>query len=173
MGIDFPESESEENLFSRDAKLLKEKAETPLNILIGEDDRDLAEIYSEILEARGHKLKLAFDGEHCIQAYENEQRGSGFDVVILDYLMPRKNGTQVAREILQNNPDQRIIFISAFGEKLIDDLEGIEDEIEFLTKPTRPRSLIDVIEKGHLWKAKSKKTKEDWDGSVDWDNEAL
>ncbi len=173
MGIDFPESESEENLFSKDSELLKEKAETSLNILIGEDDVDLAEIYLEILEARGHKVKLAFDGVQCVQAYENKQSGSSFDVVILDYLMPRKNGSQVAREILQNNPDQRIIFISAFGEKLIDDLEGIEDEIEFLTKPTRPRSLIDVIEKGHLWKAQSKKTTENWDGYVDWDDEAL
>ena len=167
---DFPESESEENFFSRDAEFLKQKAETSLNILIGEDDWDLAEIYSEILEARGHKLKLAFDGEQCVQAYENKQGNSGFDVVILDYLMPRKNGSQVAREILQTNPDQRIIFISAFGEKLIDDLEGIEDEIEFLTKPTRPRSLIEVVEKGHLWKKKSKKTTEDWDGNVNWND---
>ncbi len=173
MGIDFPESESEENLFSKDSELLKEKAETSLNILIGEDDVDLAEIYLEILEARGHKVKLAFDGVQCVQAYENKQSGSGYDIVILDYLMPRKNGSQVAREILQNNPDQRIIFISAFGEKLIGDLKGIEDEIEFLTKPTRPRSLIDVIEKGHLWKAQSKKTTENWDGYVDWDDEAL
>ncbi len=160
---DFPESEPEENLFSRDAKLLKEKADTSLNILIGEDDTDLAEIYSDILEPRGHKVKLAFDGEQCVQAYENEKRNSGFDVVILDYLMPRKNGSQVAQEILRNNPDQRIIFISAFGHKLLDDLEGIEDQIEFLTKPTRPSSLIDVIEKGPLWKAKSKKTIEDLD----------
>jgi len=170
---DFPESESEENFFSRDAELLKEKAEASLKILIGEDDRDLAEIYSEILEARGHKLKLTFDGEQCVQTYENEQRNSGFDIVILDYLMPRKNGSQVAREILQNNPNQRIIFISAFGQKLLDDLEGIEDQIEFLTKPTRPSSLIDVIEKGHLWKTKCKKTPEDWDGNVDWNDKPI
>ncbi len=170
MGIDLPERESEENLLSNDSELLKEKSETSLNILIGEDDVDLAEIYLDILEARGHKIKLAFDGVQCIQAYEEKQSGSGFDIVILDYLMPRKNGSQVAREILQTNPDQRIIFISAFGEKLIDDLEGIEDEIEFLTKPTRPHSLIEVVEKGHLWKKKSKKTTEDWDGNVNWND---
>ncbi len=173
MGIDLPERESEENLLSNDSELLKEKAETSLNILIGEDDVDLAEIYLDILEARGHRVKLAFDGVQCIQAYEEKQSGSDFDIVILDYLMPRKNGSQVARKILQINPDQRIIFISAFGEKLIDDLEGIEDEIEFLTKPTRPRSLIEVIEKGHIWKAKSKQTMESWDGDMDWDDGAL
>jgi len=44
MEIDFPESESEDNLYSEYSESLKEKAETSLNILIGEDDTDLAEI---------------------------------------------------------------------------------------------------------------------------------
>ena len=170
MVIDFPESESEDNLYSEDSESLKEKAETSLNILIAEDDTDLAEIYSDILETRGHRVKLTFDGVECVEIYENKQNETPFDVIILDYLMPRKNGSQVAREILQNNPDQRIIFISAFGQKLIDDLEGIEDKIEFLTKPTRSHSLIEVIEKGHLWKSKPNKTTEDLDGNLHWND---
>jgi two-component system cell cycle response regulator CpdR len=170
MVIDFPNRKSEEDFLGKDSEILKEKAETLLNILIGEDDIDLAEIYSEILSTRGNKVKLTFDGLQCSRTYDNLQDKTPFDVVILDYLMPRKSGSQTAREILQKNPNQRIIFISAFGEKLLDDLEGIEDKIEFLTKPTRPSSLIEVIEKGHLWKEKPKKTTENWDGNIKWND---
>ncbi len=170
MVIDFPDKESEDNFLGRDSKILREKTETPLNILIGEDDVDLAEIYSDILTARGHNVTLTFDGVQCCETYDRKQDETPFDIVILDYLMPRVSGSTAAREILEKNPNQRIIFISAFGQKLLDDLEGIEDKIEFLTKPTRPSSLIEVIEKGHLWKTKSKKTTENWDGNVEWND---
>jgi two-component system cell cycle response regulator CpdR len=166
--VDFPNKKSEEDFLGRDSEILKEKADVSLNILIGEDDVDLAEIYSEILSARGHRIKLTFDGLQCVRTYEHLQDKAPFDVVILDYLMPRKSGSQTAREILQKNSNQRIIFISAFGKKLLEDIEGIEDKIEFLTKPTRSGSLIEVIEKGHLWKAKPKKTTENWNGNIKW-----
>ena len=39
---------------------------------------------------------------------------SPFDVVVLDYKMPGKDGMEVAKEILTINPDQRIIFASAY-----------------------------------------------------------
>lgn len=170
MVVDFPDKKSEDNFLGKDSEVLKEQTETPLNILIGEDDVDLAEIYSEILTTRGHKVTLTFNGVECFETYEKKQSESPFDVVILDYLMPRISGSATAKEILQKNPNQRIIFISAFGQKLLADLEGIEDKIEFLTKPTRPSSLIEVIEKGHLWKTKSKKTTENWDGNVEWND---
>ena len=41
-----------------------------------------------------------------------------FDAVILDYRMPRKDGLEVAKEILELNPRQRIIFASAYVKKL-------------------------------------------------------
>ncbi|MFB5597647.1 MAG: response regulator [Nitrosopumilaceae archaeon] len=165
MVIHFPDKESEDHFLSKDSEILKEMADTSLNILIGEDDVDLAEIYSDILTERGHKVTLTFDGVQCFETYERKQDEDPFDVVILDYLMPRISGTATARKILEKNPSQRIIFISAFGQKLLDDLKEIEEKIEFLTKPTRPSSLIEVIEKGHLWKTKSKKTTEQWDNN--------
>ena len=170
MVVDFPDKESEDNFLGKDFDVLREKTEHPLNILIGEDDVDLAEIYSEILTSRGHSVTLAFDGVQCFETYETKQAETPFDVVVLDYLMPRISGSATAKEILQKNPNQRIIFISAFGQKLLGDLEGIEEKIEFLTKPTKPTSLIEVIEKGHLWKTKSKKTTENWDGNVEWND---
>ena len=120
-----------------------------MNILIAEDDKDLAEIYLEMLLPRGYSIKLAYDGEECVNRYKANRRDPkklAYDVVILDYSMPNKNGAEATKEILQENLNQRIIFVSAFGKDLLHDLEDTEGEIDFLTKPFTSNSLIDLVE---------------------------
>lgn len=57
-----------------------------------------------------------------------------FDVVVLDYRMPKKDGLQVAKEILKLNPKQRIIFASAYvKETLVESVKQLNQVVE-LTK---------------------------------------
>jgi CheY-like chemotaxis protein len=53
---------------------------------------------------------------------ESDDTPSPFDVVVLDYKMPGKNDMEVAKEILQINPNQRIIFASAY---VIENFKGL------------------------------------------------
>jgi len=85
--------------------------------------------------------------------------------------MPNKNGAEAAKEILQENLNQRIIFVSAFGKDLLHDLEDTEGEIDFLTKPFTSNSLIDLVEDKRIsLKEKLKKGIKKWDGNVIWDD---
>ncbi len=101
-------------------------------ILIVEDNVDLCRIYQMYLSLEGYKnIQIAHDGEEGLQIYK---RASQFpELVIMDYRMPIKDGLEVTKQILQINPNQKIIFASADDRiKIVAQKLGIKD---FLTKP--------------------------------------
>jgi CheY-like chemotaxis protein len=70
-----------------------------------------------------------------------------FDVVILDYRMPKKNGLEVAKQILELVPRQRIVFASAYvRETLESSVKELNQVVELLQKPFDPSVLMDTIE---------------------------
>jgi response regulator RpfG family c-di-GMP phosphodiesterase len=72
---------------------------------------------------------------------------SPFDVVILDYKMPGKNSMEVAKEILQINPNQRIIFASAYViEALKDSVKELNRVVELLQKPFTMEAFVSTVE---------------------------
>ena len=77
----------------------------------------------------------------------NSKTRNPFDVVILDYKMPRKDGMQVAKEIQTANPSQRMIFASAFvKETLIEAIKELKHPVELMQKPFGPKALADRVE---------------------------
>ena len=72
---------------------------------------------------------------------------SPFDAVILDYRMPKKDGLEVAKEILALNPSQRIIFASAYvKETLRESVRELRQVVELMQKPFLPEALVDIVE---------------------------
>jgi CheY-like chemotaxis protein len=70
-----------------------------------------------------------------------------FDAVVLDYRMPKKDGLEVAKEILASNPSQRIIFASAYvKETLRESVKELRQVVELMQKPFLPEALVDVLE---------------------------
>ena len=150
------------NEFSSVDSLVSSK---PLNILIAEDEPDIAALYKTVLEKRKHKATITTNGEDCLKAYhENYQlhrfsleqefyhqsgsNNTSFDVVILDCKMPQINGIEVAKEILAVNPHQRIIFASAYiKDTVIDSIKNLRQvATESVQKPFEIKRLIDLIE---------------------------
>ena len=128
-----------------------------LKILIAEDDVDILESYKEICELNNFNVLVAKDGDECLDIYREEflskkltsdpdVSNSLFDVVILDYMMPGKNGLQSAQVILSINPHQRIIFASAYLEGTISEsIKQLGKVIEVIKKPFPLNKLIDLI----------------------------
>ena len=70
-----------------------------------------------------------------------------FDAVILDYRMPKKDGLEAAKEILELNPRQRIVFASAYvKETLEDSVKQLKQVVELMQKPFEADTLADTIE---------------------------
>jgi CheY-like chemotaxis protein len=131
-----------------------------MRILVAEDEEDIKTIYYMSLVERGHKVILTSDGEECLMVYrqklqvhqehhhnENTSSLSYFDVVVLDYKMPKKDGLQTAKEILQINPEQRIIFASAYvRETLVESVKELKRVVELMQKPFTMSALVDTVE---------------------------
>jgi CheY-like chemotaxis protein len=135
-----------------------------MRILIAEDDVDISESYKDALEARNHIVTLTGNGEECLAMYskalkreqteieKGKRRGSPYDAVILDYMMPRKDGMQVAKEILEMNPKQRIIFASAYVEETLEDaVKQLKQVVELMQKPFGADALVNTIEDKEIY----------------------
>jgi CheY-like chemotaxis protein len=72
---------------------------------------------------------------------------SPYDAVVLDYRMPKKDGLQVAKEILASNPSQRIIFASGYvKDTLREYIKELIQVVELIQKPFLPEPLVDVVD---------------------------
>ncbi len=80
-------------------------------ILVLEDDAKLRELLREALEAAGHEVSDAADGDAGLKVF----RRSPTDLVIADIFMPEKDGLDVIRELKADFPEVKIIAISGGG----------------------------------------------------------
>lgn len=128
---------------------------TSVRILIAEDEPGIAETYRIALESKGHVVTLTDNGEDCLAEYwQAAAKSDGktpdrlpFDVVILDYRMPKKDGLGVAKEIFSINPNQRIIFASAYlKDVLLESLSSLGQVVELLHKPFDLDVLTNTVE---------------------------
>jgi CheY-like chemotaxis protein len=121
-----------------------------MKILIADDEPDLLSQFRAVLVDRGHTVVTTGDGDACVMAYSKEHAANpeyAFDVVVLDYSMPKMNGLDAAKEILGISPSQRIIFASAYvQETLVDSIKNLKQIVELLQKPFSLQDLVDTIE---------------------------
>ncbi|MDE1819001.1 MAG: response regulator [Thaumarchaeota archaeon] len=117
------------------------------------DDNEFAGLqYKKVFEKHQHSITIAKDGEACVEAYkkkldENRSDVDPFNVVLLDFVMPKKNGVRVAKEILELRPHQKIIFVSAFGNGILEDAAVfLKDDVEIIQKPFSLEFLVNKIE---------------------------
>ncbi|MDE1831967.1 MAG: response regulator [Thaumarchaeota archaeon] len=126
-----------------------------LRILAADDNEFAGLQYKKIFEKHQHDITIAKDGEACVEIYkkkldENRSDADPFNVVLLDFVMPKKNGVRVAKEILELRPHQKIIFVSAFGNGILDDASiFLKDDVEIIQKPFSLEFLVNKIENSH------------------------
>lgn len=112
-------------------------------ILIVDDEPDILDILKYNLEKEGYRVKKAKDGEEAlIKAKEDKP-----DMIILDIMMPKKNGIEVCKELRKSKRfnDTYIIFLTAKNEEL-SEVAGFDvGADDYVVKPIKPRSLISRI----------------------------
>jgi len=101
-------------------------------VLIAEDDEGVRKIMREALEDYGYMTIEAVDGQDAIEQFELHH---DIDLVILDSVMPRKNGREAFEKIRAINPRIKVLFISGYTRDIVLD-KGIKDrEFDFIPKP--------------------------------------
>ncbi len=120
-----------------------------MKLLVVEDERRLAQILAEGLLEAGYLVEVAFDGvEGQALALTGE-----FDVIILDLMLPRRDGLEICRELRRRQVDSAILMLTA-RDAVEDKVRGLDcGADDYLTKPfafpeflARVRSLLAVLE---------------------------
>lgn len=113
-----------------------------ISLLYVEDELVLRSIYHKILEDKVKQIYLAEDGEEAFNLYKEHQP----DLIITDIKMPVMNGLDLARKIRADNPNARIIIMSAYGESHYF-MRAIENGVKgFLLKPVDTERLFQTID---------------------------
>jgi len=123
----------------------EEKTSTPGKgtLLVAEDDECIRNFLRKLLVKRGYTVVLAEDGEEAIRKY-NEIRGS-IDMLILDVVLPGRNGSEVYDFIKADRPEIKVLFISGYTDDIIT-ADGISDEnLQFLSKPIDAEELLSIV----------------------------
>jgi CheY-like chemotaxis protein len=117
-------------------------------ILVVDDDPDLVEAVSLKLESEGFRVAKAYDGIQAWQRIKEERP----DLIILDVMMPKKNGYQVCDEIKQDPEykDITVVLLTAVGDAVTstsythwDGKTALAEE--FIPKPIDLDNLMDII----------------------------
>ena len=119
-------------------------------ILVVDDDPDLVESVATILEAKKHEVIPAYGGNEGLEKAKSEKP----DAIILDVMMPDKNGYEVCRE-LKENPDYKnipILLLTAVVSKIsttsYTHQMGMETEADdYVDKPVEPAELVRLVER--------------------------
>jgi len=116
----------------------------PQTILVVEDEPNIVESLSFLMKKAGFIVRVARDGNAAMRTIESEAP----DLVLLDIMMPRRDGYEVCRTI-RANPDWdhvRIIMLSAKGRDL-DRRKGLElGADDYITKPFSTREIVERVQ---------------------------
>lgn len=100
-------------------------------VLLAEDDINLGKILKNYLEAKKFDVELFEDGEQALEAYNKK----AFDFILLDIMMPIKDGFTVAKEIRKMDQKTPILFLTAKSMEE-DKLKGFNiGADDYITKP--------------------------------------
>ena len=105
--------------------------EKQCQLLIVEDDLNLGFLLLDYLQDEGYQAKLCRDGISGLEKFKKHN----YDLCILDVMMPRMDGFELARKMRDENPEARFIFLTAKSmkaDKCIGYELGAED---YITKP--------------------------------------
>jgi PAS domain S-box-containing protein len=111
-------------------------------ILVAEDNAEVRHFIREVLQQYGYTVREATDGEDAIERFKKHR---DIDLVIIDSVMPKKNGLEAYGEIHSIDPRIKVLFTSGYTKDTVLD-KGIEEKtFDFIAKPLSLNELLRKI----------------------------
>ena len=109
-----------------------------MRILIVEDERRLAEALGAIMEEQKYSADVVFNGQDGLDYALSGQ----YDVIVLDVMLPKMNGFEVAHELRRQNVRTPVLMLTARDE-LSSKVTGLDSGADdYMTKPFAPEELL-------------------------------
>ncbi|MDY6863140.1 MAG: response regulator [Thermodesulfobacteriota bacterium] len=116
-----------------------------IRVLLVDDEKDFIETLSQRLLVRDLEVLTALNGDEAL----TKVKESDFDVVVLDVLMPGKDGIETLKEIKKLSPLSQVIMLT--GNATVETaIEGMKQgAYDYLIKPTETEDLVEKIKKAY------------------------
>jgi CheY-like chemotaxis protein len=112
-------------------------------ILVGEDDAPLRRLSKNVLSHYGYQVIEAVDGLDAVEKFV--EYGDRIDLVILDAIMPKKNGRLACEEMRTIRPDLQVLFVSGYTRDIFADGKEFDENSIFVQKPVSPDVLLSKV----------------------------
>jgi two-component system chemotaxis response regulator CheY len=112
-----------------------------MRLLVVDDAKEMLKAFRDIFEIQGCEVFEAENGEEALTKYAEVKP----EIVLMDILMPKLDGISATKKIVQDDPNAKIIVISAVGKSGLEKeclLAGAKD---FIVKPFKIKELINKI----------------------------
>jgi two-component system response regulator VicR len=116
------------------------------SILVVDDNHDNADIIRDYLEARGYPISVAYDGDEAMKKFESEKPS----IILLDVMMPGRDGWQVCRDIKQHptlGRNVRVVMVTALDD-WVNKRQALQTGADdFVEKPFELAKLASTVER--------------------------
>jgi len=113
-------------------------------IMVVDDDESTAGFIAEFLDGRGYLVKVTTDSNTALQGFKDDV--GGFDLVVMDQIMPGMTGTELAEALLRINPGLPIILCTGYSEEIDETRARTLGIRGYLTKPLSAGALLGKVE---------------------------
>jgi two-component system chemotaxis response regulator CheY len=110
-------------------------------ILVVDNEPHVCDVLRKFLVSKGYSVVEAYDGDKALAVYSKEKP----DLVLLDVLMPGKDGIETLREMRALNPKAGIIMVTAVRDEDVAQKAMLEGAYGYITKPFDPYYLERVL----------------------------
>jgi signal transduction histidine kinase/ActR/RegA family two-component response regulator len=112
-------------------------------VLLAEDDAGVRNTMRKILEEFGYRVVAAADGADAVRKFEEHQ--GEIRLLLLDVVMPKKNGMEACKEIRKIDPGAKVLFLSGHPNEIIHKKGTLDESLNFLQKPSSPAALLAAV----------------------------
>lgn len=112
---------------------------TTKKILIVDDETAIRNFADRVLQGAGYTTALAASAQEALEV------AGTFDLLVTDLMMPEMKGDELARLLRNRQPDLRVLYLTAFSDRLFDYRPGLWKNETFLDKPYSPNALLEAV----------------------------
>jgi CheY-like chemotaxis protein len=111
--------------------------------LLTEDEQDVREVARGFLESGGYTVIEARDGAEALGLVEKHK--GAINLLITDMVMPRMTGLELAARLKESQPGLRMLYMSGYSEKAVEESMQPDPSIRLLSKPFSRSALLRAV----------------------------
>ena len=112
-------------------------------ILVADDEISIRKLVRDTLAPLGYKVLEAADGQEALEYFQRHR--DEIDMLLTDVVMPRMTGKKLAKKLLEEKPDLKVLYMSGYTDNVIAHQGILDKDIEFINKPLVPSILTKKI----------------------------